>query len=96
MSRVLVFVVLCVALAVLRAVLIVLAIATVLALLYAFIVRPREMLIFMGVLVLSAVAVARPLAFIVCVGGLGVTFAMSRKPRTVPRSLVVLGGRKRN
>lgn len=65
MGRFLLLLILCVALAVLRAVVIVASALAVLALIVSFITRPRQTLMFLGTLVLSALTVAQPLACIV-------------------------------
>ena len=65
MKRVFAFLILGVALAIFRVVLMVLAITFLLALLYSFITRPRQTFAFVGTLTLSWVAVAQPVAFIV-------------------------------
>lgn len=64
MSRLLGLLILVVGLVVLRVALVVLAILLALTLTWAFIVRPRETLIFLGVLMASTLATARPAAFI--------------------------------
>ena len=65
------FLTLCIVLAIIRAVLIALAIATVLTLVFCFATRPRETLRFMGVLVVTGLASARPAVFIVTLGVIG-------------------------
>lgn len=89
MMRILTLSVLCVALAVLKTLLTLVACATVLALAYAFIVRPRETLVFVAVVGLTAIAGARPTAAIACLGILGVVWLLSRRsihrPRNFPR-----------
>lgn len=77
------FFTLCIVLAIVRAVLIALAIATVLALLFYFATRPRETLQFMGVLIITGLAAARPAAFIVMLGfiGMAVVVAGARRRR---------------
>lgn len=65
MGRFLLLLILCVALAVLRAVVIVAVALAVLALIVSFITRPRQTLMFLGTLVLSALTVAQPLSCIV-------------------------------
>ncbi|MGX1804054.1 hypothetical protein ACWIDJ_17185, partial [Brevundimonas naejangsanensis] len=57
--------ILCMALALVRTLLMVLAVVLLLALVHAFATQPRETLVFLGTLVLSSLAVAQPLAFIV-------------------------------
>ena len=65
MSRFFLLLILCVALAVLRAVVIVLIASAVFGLIVSFITRPKQTLVFLGTLALSALAVAQPLACIV-------------------------------
>lgn len=65
------FLTLCIVLAIIGAVLIALAIATVLALVFCFATRMRETLLFMGVLVVTGLASARPAVFIVTLGVIG-------------------------
>lgn len=82
------FFTLCIVLAVVRAVLIAIAIATVLALLIYFATKPRETLLFMGVLVITGLATARPALFIVMLGMVGVAVVLAgwkRKPGPSPR-----------
>lgn len=62
---------LCIVLAIIRAVLIALAIATVLALVFYFATRPREMLLFLGALIVTGLASVRPAVFIVTLGFIG-------------------------
>lgn len=64
MNRVLGLLTLCVAFAVVRAVLVVLVAAAVLALLYAFVTRPRDTVVFVATVGLVVLASAQPLAFI--------------------------------
>lgn len=89
MKRVFAFLILCMALALARILLMVLAVVLLLALLHAFVTRPRETLAFIGTLILSSLAVAQPLAFI---GGVVVVFATivlakRRRWATPPRHL---------
>lgn len=65
MGRFLLLLILCVALAVLRAVVIAAVALAVLALIVSFITRPKQTLVFLGTLALSALTVAQPLACIV-------------------------------
>ncbi len=65
MGRFLLLIVLCVALAVLRAVIVAAVALAALALIVSFITRPKQTLVFLGTLALSALAVAQPLACIV-------------------------------
>jgi hypothetical protein len=69
-KKLLAFLILCLALASVRALLMVLAVVLLLALVHAFVTRPRETLVFLGTLILSSLAVAQPLAFIM--GAVGV------------------------
>jgi len=83
------FFTLCVVLAILRAALIALAIATLLALLFCFATRPRETLLFVGALVVTGLATARPALFIVMLGVVGVaTVVVGRKRRGLQRKLL--------
>lgn len=65
MGRFLLLIFLCVALAVLRAVIIAAVALAVLALIVSFITRPKQTLVFLGTLSLSALTVAHPLACLV-------------------------------
>jgi len=101
MKRVLAFLILCMALALARVLLMALAAVLLLALVHAFIMRPRETLVFVGTVMLSILAVAQPLAFIVTVGVVCVTAMMlaARRSKTdgcpppaqLPRSSVASG-----
>ncbi|WP_046652716.1 hypothetical protein [Brevundimonas diminuta] len=77
-KKLLAFLIFCMALALARTLLMVLAVVLLLALVHAFVTRPRETLVFLGTLMLSSLAVAQPLAFII--GAVGVI------------GLVVIGG----
>ena len=68
MNKIVLFLTLCVAFALLRAVVIVLVVGLALALLFAFIKRPGETLALLGCLGLLGLAGARPLACIVTLG----------------------------
>jgi len=81
MGRFLLLLVLCVALAVLRAVVIAVVSLAVLALIVSFITRPKQTLVFLGTLALSALTVAQPLACIVALALVGVTIAVSQRKR---------------
>lgn len=87
------FFALCIVLAIVRAALIALAIATVLALTYSFITRPRETLQFMGVLVVTGLAAARPAAFIVMLGVIGVAVVLAGVKRRPLRLRLLTDGR---
>lgn len=77
-KKLLVFLILCMALALARTLLMVLVVVLLLALVHAFVTRPRETMVFIATLILSSLAVAQPLAFIM--GAVGVI------------GLVVIGG----
>lgn len=84
--------ILCMALALVRALLMVLAVVLLLALLHAFVTRPRETLGCVVTLILSSLALAQPLAFI---GGVVVIVALAgfgrwRRGRH-PQSLLPVG-----
>lgn len=83
MKKVFVFLILCMALALARILLMVLAVVLLLALLHAFVTRPRETLVFLGTLALSSVAVAQPIAFI---GGVVVVVLATLLTRRLKRS----------
>lgn len=68
------FLILGMALALVRTLLMVLAVVLLLALVHAFVTRPRETMVFLGTLILSSLAVAQPLAFIT--GAVVVTVAV--------------------
>lgn len=78
---------LCIVLAIVRAVLIALAIATVLALVFYFATRPREMLLLLGVLVLTGLASARPTVFIVTLDVIGLVVFVAGIKRKHPNPL---------
>lgn len=69
------FLILGMALALVRTLLMVLAVVLLLALVHAFVTRPRETMVFLGTLILSSLAVAQPLAFIT--GAVVVTVAVN-------------------
>lgn len=77
-KKLLAFLILCMALALARTLLLVLIVVLLLALVHAFVMRPRETWVFVVTLILSSLAVAQPLAFII--GAVGVI------------GLVVIGG----
>ena len=72
-------------LAIVRAALIALAVATVLALAFYAITRPRQTLLFMGVLIVTGLATARPALFIVVAGIVGVAVVAAGLRRRKPR-----------
>lgn len=71
MKQVLYLLILAVALAIVKAVLVALAIALFLALVHAFVSRPAETLLLLGVLTLFGLAFAQPLACVITLGVLG-------------------------
>ena len=85
------FFALCIVLAIIRAALIALAIATVLTLLFYSATRPRETLLFMGVVVVTGLATARPAAFIAMLGFIGVAVVVAGVKRTRPSQLLLTG-----
>lgn len=84
-KKLLAFFILCMALALVRALLMVLAVVLLLALLHAFITRPRETLVFLGTLILSSLAIAQPLAFIVGMVVLASTVAVTGRLKRADR-----------
>lgn len=83
------FLTLCIVLAIIRAVLIAIAIATVLALLFYFATKPRETLLFMGVLIVTGLATARPALFIVMLSIVGVAVVLAgRRSRRLQGKLL--------
>lgn len=81
MKRILAFLILCMALAVVRMLLMVLVVVLLLALLHAFVTRPKETLVFLGTLALSSLAVAQPLAFILGTVVLAIAALLARRRR---------------
>lgn len=79
MGRFLLLIVLCVALAVLKAVIIAAFALAVLALIVSFITRPRHTLVFFGTLALSALTAAQPLACIVALAVVALAVVMTRR-----------------
>ena len=78
MGRFLLLIVLCVALAVLRAVIIAAVALAVLALIVSFITRPKQTLVFLGTLALSALTVAQPVTCIIALTIIVVVVAATR------------------
>ena len=85
------FFALCIVLAIVRAALIALAIAMVLALLFCFARQPRETLQFMGVLILMGLATARPALFIVMLAVIGVAVVVAGVRRRRGAQLLLTG-----
>lgn len=91
MGRFLLLIVLCVALAVLRAVVIAAVALSMLALIVSFITRPKQTLVFLGTLALSGLTVAQPIACILTLGLVGVIIAIARrKPNPLPQHLTAV------
>lgn len=88
------FLMLCIVLAIIRAVLITIAIATVLALVFYFATRPRETLLFMGVLIVTGLAAARPALFIVTLSVLGLAVLVAGIQRKRRAQLLLTGPRE--
>jgi hypothetical protein len=86
---------LCVVLAIVRAALVALAVATVLTLLFYFATRPRETLLFMGVLTVTGLATARPALFIVMLGAIGVAVVVAGVRRRRPVQPLLTGNGER-
>lgn len=80
-KKLLAFLTLCMALALARTLLMVLAVVLLLALVHASVTRPRETLVFLGTLILSSLAVAQPLAFIVGAVVIAVALIVIRRKR---------------
>lgn len=91
MGRFLLLIVLCVALAVLKAVIIAAVALAALALIVSFITRPKQTLVFLGTLALSCLTVAQPIACILTLGLVGVIIAIARrKPNPLPQHLTAV------
>ena len=84
-KKLLAFLILCTALALVRVLLMVLAVVLMLVLVHAFITRPRETLVFLGTLMLSSLAIAQPLAFIVGIVVLASTVAVTGRLKRADR-----------
>lgn len=80
-KKLLAFLILCMALALVRTLLMVLAVVLLLALVHAFVTRPRETMVFLGTLILSSLAIAQPLAFIVAFTVIGVAIILAKRRR---------------
>jgi hypothetical protein len=89
------FLVLCVALAVLKSVLIALMVALLLVLAYAFVMRPGETLGFLVALTALNVASARPLAFILTVGAVALVVVLAGTWRKARTSLLLADARSK-
>ena len=95
MSKVLGLLMLAVVLAIVKAALIALTVMLALALLYAFAARPRETLVFLGVLIVTGLATARPTTFIVMFGVIGVAAVVAGVRRKRPQVRHLTDGRER-
>ena len=84
MTKVLSLLGLTVVLAIIRAVVIALALAQLVALACAFITRPRGTLLLLGVLTLSGLAAAQPLAFIIALAIIAVVTLRAGRGRVEP------------
>jgi hypothetical protein len=94
MNKVLVLLMLAVVLAIVKAVLIPLAITLLLVLVYAFVTRPRHTLVFLAALTLIGLASARPTAFIIALGVLGVVVVVVVARRKTRSQLLLTDGRE--
>lgn len=90
-NRILMLVILCVGLAVLRAVAIVLIASVVLGLVVSFVTQPKQTLAFLGTLALSALTVGQPTAFIVTLGVVVLTAVVLHVPRKPRRGVLSYG-----
>lgn len=89
MGRFLLLIVLCVALAVLRAVIIAAVALAALALIVSFITRPRQTLVFLGTIALSALTVAQPITCIIAVIVIVVAIASMRTNQNPPQRRLI-------
>jgi len=88
MSKVFSLLALCVVLAIFRAAVLVLGAALMLALIYSFVARPRDTVVFLATCALSCVAVAKPFACVVGVTIIVVVLGLSgsrRRPASAER-----------
>lgn len=84
-KKLLAFLILGMALALVRTLLLVLAVVLLLALVHAFVTRPRETMVFLSALILSSLAVAQPLAVIVGIVVLASTVAVTGRLKRADR-----------
>lgn len=84
MNRFLLLVILCVGLAVLRAVAIILIASVVLGLIVSFITRPKQTLVFLGTLALSVLTVAQPISCVIALTVIVVAIAAVRHVQNPP------------
>ena len=95
MSRFLTFLMLLIGLALVQAAAVALVVGLLLALLYFFATRPRETLLYLGSLALLGLASARPLAFIVALGVIGVAVVWARRTERSGSPQFPIAGRAR-
>ena len=91
MNRFVTLLTFCVAVAILRVVVVALIAALALALLWSFITRPREMLVLLGTLALMGLANAQPLACIIALGVLGIAVVLAGRTRKRPDGRLLTG-----
>lgn len=84
MSKVFGLLALCIVLAIFRAAVLALAAALMLGLVYSFVRRPRDTILFLATCALSCVAVAKPLACIVGVTVVAVVLVLAGRRRMLP------------
>lgn len=89
MNKVVGLLTLCVAVAVLRAAVVALVMAMIIALLWSFITRPRETLLLLGTFAVLGLANAQPLACIIALGVIGLAaIVASARQRARPPVLL--------
>lgn len=94
MSRFLTFLTVCVVLAIVQAALTALLVALAILLLYAFVTRPRETLVFVGTLLLFGLANAQPVAFIIAVAIVALAVVVAGGWPRSRRKLLLTDGRQ--
>lgn len=92
MNKLATFLILAVALSILKAVLAALVVSLGLALMYSFITRPRETLAFVAMLGLIGLASAQPTAFIIVLGILGVAVVLVGQRQKSQRPPLLIEG----
>ena len=93
MNRFVTLLTFCVAVAILRVVVVALIAALALALVWSFFTRPRETLVLLGVLALMGLANARPVTFIVTLGVIAVVGAVAGARQKSRRPLLLTDAR---
>ena len=96
MNKLATFLILAVALSILKAVLVALVVSLGLALMFSFITRPRETVAFVAILGLIGLASAQPTAFIITLGILGMAVVMARSRQKSPRPPLLIDGPRRH